>query len=171
MKLSVLLTFIILTSCFQSKTQTENTETIVSNYYFIRHAEKDESDASNKNPHLTTKGLEHAENWSKILSNESFDLVYSTDYHRTRETANPIAYKNGIKISIYNPSDIHYDSFLKKTKGKKVLVVGHSNTTPVFVNNLIRTKKYEDIDHDNYGNLYIVTIINGKASSQLLNFN
>lgn len=171
MKITVLLTFFILISCFQPKTQPENTETIVSCYYFIRHAEKDESDASNKNPHLTTKGQQRAENWSKILGNENFDLVYSTDYHRTKETAETVAVKNNTQISIYNPSDIDYESFLKETKGKKVLIVGHSNTTPAFVNSIIGTKKYEDIDHDNNGKLYIVTIINGKTSSQLLTFN
>ena len=171
MKITVLLSFFVLASCIQIKTVPDTTKTVTSKYFLIRHAEKDSSNPSENNPHLTLKGEQRAQNWSHILSNEKIDLVYSTDYHRTRETANPIAVKNNIQISIYNPSDIDNKSFLKETKGKSVLIVGHSNTTPAFVNSIIGKEKYEDIDHDNNGNLYIVTIIDNKTSSQLLSFN
>ncbi len=48
--------------------------------------------------------------------------------------------------------------FIKNTKGKSVLVVGHSNTTPGFANKLIGKEVYQDIDDTNNTNLYIVTI-------------
>ena len=171
MRIKVFLFFFVLASCISSKTLPDPTETVISHYYFIRHAEKDESNESDKNPHLTSKGQKRAKNWSKILGNEKIDLVYSTNYHRTRETAAPVAIKNNTKIAIYNPSDIDYESFLKETSGKNILIVGHSNTTPAFVNNVIGNKKYKNIEHKNFGNLYIVTIINNKISSQLLTFN
>lgn len=171
MKITILLSFFILTACFQSKSLPHSGDTIVSHYYFVRHAEKDTSNPSEKNPHLTTKGQERAEKWSDILSNEKFDFVYSTDYYRTRETAKPIAIRNTTKISIYDPNHIDYESFFKETNGKNVFIVGHSNTIPAFINSIIGTKKYEDIDHDNNGNLYIVTRIDDKTSSQLLTFN
>ena len=40
--------------------------------------------------------------------------------------------------------------------GKTVLVVGHSNTTPEFVNALIKNDFYDQIEDNNNGNLYYV---------------
>ena len=171
MKIAVLLSFFIITSCFQSKKLPDSTETTISKYYFIRHAEKDESNKSDRNPHLIEIGRDRAEKWTTVLNNEKLDKVYSTDYHRTKETANPIAIKNNTQISIYDPRNIDSEKFLKETSGKKVLVVGHSNTIPAFVNSIVGSNKYKDIHHNNYGNLYIVTIINNKTSSQLLTIN
>ena len=59
-----------------------------------------------------------------------------------------------------------YDSiFQKNTAGKTVLVVGHSNTTPAFVNKIIGEKKYKDIDENDNASLFIVTITkDGKTS-------
>ena len=59
-----------------------------------------------------------------------------------------------------------YDSiFLQETKGKTVLVVGHSNTTPAFVNKILAVEKYKDIDDNNNANLYIVTISGDEKTS------
>jgi len=95
--------------------------------------------------------------------------VYSTDYNRTKQTAQPIAEKNNLGITIYNPSELNSEEFKKATKGKTVLVVGHSNTTPMFVNAVIGSEKYESIDDSNNANLYIVTISSiGEISNTLL---
>ena len=56
---------------------------------------------------------------------------------------------------------------MKKTKGKTVLIVGHSNTTPKFTNGLLGEEKYEDIADDNNANLYVVTISKNGKTSQL----
>ena len=58
--------------------------------------------------------------------------------------------------------------FMKKTKGKTVLIVGHSNTTPMFTNGLLGEKKYDMIADDNNSNLYIVTISDDAKSSTVL---
>ena len=140
----------------------------VSTYYFIRHAEKDRSDSSNHNPHLIEKGKLRAEHWNDVLKNVSFDLIYSTEYHRTIETATPTALNNHLKITSYNPKNIDTQEFLTQTKGKIVFVVGHSHSTPEFVNKLIGTEKYEHIDDNNNANLYIVTISGDTISDTLL---
>ena len=59
-------------------------------------------------------------------------------------------------------------AFQKLTKGKTILVVGHSNTTNVFANKVLGFDKYEEIKDNNNSNLYIVTLRNKKASSVLL---
>ena len=58
--------------------------------------------------------------------------------------------------------------FKKETFGKKVLIVGHSNSTPEFVNKLINQKVYSQIDDTVFGNLYLVTIINDVVTFKLL---
>jgi broad specificity phosphatase PhoE len=139
----------------------------ISTYYLIRHAEKDRSDETNKNPGLTEKGQQRAIRWSKLLEQFQIDAVYSTSYKRTQNTALPTAKSNNLTIKTYHPFKIDMQQFLKDTKGKNVLVVGHSNTTPGFVNKLIGKEIYQDIDDTNNANLYIVTI-NGEQISHVL---
>lgn len=154
--LTLLITVLIIIPSFSQEEikETENSST----YYFIRHAEKNRSNKDDKDPPLVINGQLRAAKWSLVLDNVKFDAVYSTDYNRTRETAQPAAEKNNLDITIYNPKELATDSFLKETKGKTVLVVGHSNTTPKFVNAIIGEEKYKQIDDTNNGNLYIVTI-------------
>jgi 2,3-bisphosphoglycerate-dependent phosphoglycerate mutase len=173
MKHTFLSVFLIVMT-FNSFSQEKNQETSsdATTYYFIRHAEKDRSNPTEKNPHLTEEGLKRADNWSNILGNVKFDSVYSTEYHRTIETAKPTADKNKLDITIYDPNNLNnVDDFIKDTKGKTVLVVGHSNTTPAFVNVILGKRKYEDIDDRNNGNLYIITIIGDKMVDQVLTIN
>jgi 2,3-bisphosphoglycerate-dependent phosphoglycerate mutase len=143
----------------------------VTTYYFIRHAEKLRVDKTDRNPNLNSKGLKRAESWKEIFSNISFDAIYSTDYTRTRLTAKPTADSKKLPILIYNPRDMYSKTFQNQTKGKTILVVGHSNTTNVFANKVLGFDKYEEIKDNNNSNLYIVTLRNKKASSVLLKIN
>lgn len=154
-----------LPSLAQESEATANTST----FYFIRHAEKDRSDKANKNPNLTQAGVLRAAKWSLALQHVKFDAVYSTDYNRTLQTAQPTAEKNGLKITSYDPRNIDGKAFLEANTGKTVLVVGHSNTTPSFVNAVLGSKKHASIDDTNNANLYIVTVSpSGEMSDVLL---
>lgn len=147
-------------------------------YYFVRHAEKQVD--GTKNPHLTEEGKLRSTQWGKMLKNEKIDVIYSTDYFRTKETASgmvaaimlpekPKPGTNlGIKIKTYDPRNLDLPKFLEETHGKRVVIVGHSNTTPTFVNAILGEKKYEQIDESIYGHLYIVTVVNGKATATLI---
>ena len=108
------------------------------------------------------------EAWKEIFSNISFDAIYSTDYTRTRLTAKPTADSKNLPILIYNPRDLYSKAFQNQTKGKTILVVGHSNTTNVFANKVVGFEKYQEIKDNNNSNLYIVTLTDKKASSVLL---
>lgn len=140
-------------------------------YYLIRHAEKDRSNPDEKNPHLTQDGRARAIKWSEVLSNVKLDAVYSTDYHRTMETAKPNARQQKLAIQLYDPRDMYNEEFQKATANKKVLVVGHSNTTPFFANKIIGKDVYEGIEDDNNANLYIVTIKNDEINYMVLKIN
>ena len=124
--------------------------------YLIRHAEKDRSDPLNKNPHLNEKGIERSLLWNGYFENKEVNSIYSTNYNRTIETVLPVSLAKGIKPIIYSASNINYESFLKKEKGNTVIVVGHSNTIPGFVNKLIEDDYYKQINDTVNSNLYIV---------------
>lgn len=140
-------------------------------YYFIRHAEKDRSNPSEKDPSLTLEGHKRAQDWSLIFQHIPFDAVYSTDFIRTKETGQPTASNNRLEIITYTVSDGYDEAFKEATKGKTVLIVGHSNTIPDFVNAVIGHEKYNAIEDTNNGNLYIVTISNGITTDLVLTIN
>jgi phosphohistidine phosphatase SixA len=137
-------------------------------YYLIRHAEKDRSDPTNKNPHLTEAGFKRADKWSTVFNNVHFDAIYSTDYFRTKETAAPTAKAKNLDIKIYDPKRMDISAFLTETKGKTVLIVGHSNTTPALANEILGNETYQHIEDTNNANLYIITINNQLKNSSLL---
>ncbi|WP_372792442.1 histidine phosphatase family protein [Lutibacter sp.] len=143
-------------------------ESEITTYYFIRHAEKERNDATNNNPNLTEKGQQRAENWSSVFKNVDFDLVYSTNYNRTIQTATPTLESKSLEIQFYNPKELYSEDFKLKTNNKIVLVVGHSDTTPIFVNTILGNEKYADIADDNNSNLYIITVSNDKITDVLL---
>ena len=143
----------------------------VTTYYLIKHAEKDLSNPTNDNPNLIDIGVERAKNWQKVFKDVAFDKIYTTNYNRTIQTAQPTADAKNIKLSLYNPSQLYNDDFKKETKGKTVLIVGHSNTTPAFVNANLGVKKYQNINDTINSNLYIVTVSKHSKSDLLLNIN
>ena len=143
----------------------------ITTYYFIRHAEKVRSDSSNKNPSLNEVGFKRANKWQEVFSNIKFDAIYSTNYLRTRLTAEPTADFQSLPILLYDPKNLYDNDFQRKTRGKIVLVVGHSNTINVFVNNILGQEKYPEIDDKNNSNLYIVSIIDEVARAILLKIN
>jgi broad specificity phosphatase PhoE len=159
-KVLLLLVFVFssLISCTQEETTT---------YYLIRHAEKDRTDKTNKNPNLNEKGLERAKKWAEYFKDVDFDAVYSTNYNRTMQTALPTAESNKLNIKNYDPKKMYDVLFKTATQGKTVLVVGHSNTAPVFANKILGEKKYKNMDDKDNSSLYIVTMTGNKKTSRI----
>lgn len=144
----------------------------VTTYYLIRHAEKDRSDSENRDPNLTEEGLQRAENWAKTLKDINFDAIYSTNYNRTKQTARPLAEMQGLEIQSYDPNNLFDAEFKKATSGKTVMIVGHSNTTPMFANAILGENKYENIDDSENGALFIIQILeDGSKTSQVIYIN
>lgn len=165
--LGLLLVFSINSLVAQKTTKNSSTTT----YYLVRHAEKDISDKTNRNPELTETGHTRASNLVSVLKEVKFDEIYSTDYIRTKDTAKPLAEANNLNIILYNPRGVDYQKFMAKTKGKTVMIVGHSNTTPYFANGILGEELYENLDESVYNNLYIVTVSEGSSSSMVLKIN
>jgi broad specificity phosphatase PhoE len=151
-------TFSLLVSC-----SSENTTT----YYLIRHAEKDRTDQSNGNPNLSFEGETRAQNWANYFKNIELDAVYSTKYFRTMETATPTAMTKKLKVKYYDPRKMYDSIFIAETTGKSILVVGHSNTTPIFANKILGEDKYQNMDDNDNASLYIVTVSDDKKMSKI----
>ncbi len=134
---------------------------VVSTFYFIRHAEKDRTDPENPDPELNQDGLDRAIRWAEVFDAIPLDIVYSTNYERTSMTAAPTSVKKDIDIKYYDPSSLDIEAFKLENEGKNVLVVGHSNTTPMLVNKVIGEEKYDQMDDSDNSSLFIVWIIDG----------
>lgn len=139
-----------------------------STFYLIRHAEKVRTDKSDKDPKLNEYGMLRAVKWQEYFSDKNISKIYSTNYKRTLETVKPIQESSDIIPIIYSPSDIDYKNFIMSNKIEVVLIVGHSNTIPDFVNGLINENVYSQIDDLNNSNLYVVNICESGTSHKLL---
>lgn len=170
--LIVLSVFLFSVSCKEDKPLENNYEdTAISTFYLIRHAEKDRTDSEDVDPELNQEGLGRAMHWAEILNEVDLDAIYSTDFNRTSMTAAPTSVKRNVDVQYYDPRTIDFEQFKTDNLNKKVLVVGHSNTTPDFVNKLIGEEKYSQIDDSENGSLFIVQIVDGVATDTKLVFN
>jgi len=142
-----------------------------STFYLIRHAEKVRTNKSDRDPALNEKGILRALNWKEYFLDKDITKIYSTNYKRTIETVKPFQEARGLATILYYPSSIDYKDFISTNKGEIVLVVGHSNTIPNFVNELINDQVYAQIDDLNNSNLYIVNLCESSVSHRLIKVN
>lgn len=129
-------------------------------YYVVRHAERDNTVATADVP-LSEAGKQHAEALKEQLKGKRIGTIYSTNYARTRATAQPLADALGVTVQIYDPRDSTFISRIVNTGNKdeegNILIVGHSNTVDDIVNNLVGLRIVTgDLPDTQYGDLYIV---------------
>lgn len=133
--------------------------------FLVRHAEK----TTEKNdPGLTQAGKARALALANRLGGEGITHIHSSDFIRTRDTAEPLAEKLGLEVEIYDPSDLPaIAAKLKATPGRH-LVVGHSNTTPPLVELLGGDGGTPIVEATEYDRLYIVTTKAGEPVKSYL---
>jgi broad specificity phosphatase PhoE len=145
-----------------------------------RHTEKTDNSG---NPNLSPRGLERAEALADIAVQWDTRAVYSTDFCRTTQTAQPTAARLGMPISVHfsgssragvegctptisspilflDPSVASADDLrswiLDQHHGRTVLIVGHSNTVPELISSLGAGDV--EIADDQYDRLFMVTV-------------
>ena len=129
---------------------------------FVRHAEKALEPADD--PGLSPAGQRRVAELTRQLKDADvvagIDVVYSTPYRRTEETARPIAEALDLPINSYDAGDTEevMERILKEHKGKIILVVGHSNTVPQLMYDMGASKKVPEIQENEYDNIYIVSV-------------
>ncbi len=138
----------------------------VTTIVLVRHAEKVEN--GTKNPTLTKEGAVRSIQLAYMLRADSIAGVFSTNYERTIKTAEPTANFHELPVKKYSPEDheAFIDNLLMQYRGKKVLVVGHSNTVPKILE-ILTGKSFDNIEHYMYNDLFVVTTVN-KREGQLL---
>ena len=134
--------------------------------YLVRHAEK-VTDGS-PDPDLTDTGRQRAENLATILESAGVKRIFSTDYHRTRSTAAPLAELLALPIELYDPDDLEGLATRLLGVDDSALVVGHSDTTPELVD-LLGGEGGPPIDEvTEYDRLYLVEIRDGATQRTIL---
>ena len=146
----------------------------VTTVFLLRHAERAEE--PRQDPPLTEKGVARSEALARLLSAAGIKAIYTSQYARTRLTAEPLAKQLGVpvtaislKISPSNPRAIAEES-TKETvdkilshAGGSVLVVGHSNSIPDVIK-MLGGDVVPTIDEKKFDDLFVVTVYaNGKA--------
>ncbi len=138
--------------------ESQATTTII----FFRHAEQTSHDEAD--PPLSEAGQRRVAELTRQLVDADvvagIDAIYSTPYIRSLETARPLADQLDLPINSYAADDTEeiLDTILKNHKGKRILVIGHSNTLPVLIANLGASKKVPAIAQYEFDNIYIISI-------------
>ena len=153
--IKVALIFVLFISCtVEEKPSEEGLTTII----LVRHAEKIDNSSD---PDLSEAGYNRADELAEMFSRIKFDAVYSTDFIRTRKTAEPIAEANKVSLQEYdhtNPA-AQAEQWLRMHEGETILVSGHSNSTPTFANAILGESHFESsFDETDYGNILAITI-------------
>jgi len=101
----------------------------VQNVVLLRHAEKE---AGVPDPGLTAAGHARAEFIAGWLGDPErhIEAIWSSDYRRTRETAQPLADRLGLEVRLYDPRDLPGLAARLRNQEFNAVVIGHSNTTP-----------------------------------------
>jgi phosphohistidine phosphatase SixA len=137
---------------------TANSTTIV----VIRHAEKETVSAPD--PPLSEAGQARAALLVRMFGATQgvgrLDAIYTSSALRNRMTAAPLAARLGI-VPIVAPSDdpkglAH--RIVRENSGKRVMVIGHTNTVPDIVAALSGQSDIPQIDEREFGTMYIVTV-------------
>jgi 2,3-bisphosphoglycerate-dependent phosphoglycerate mutase len=128
----------------------------------VRHAEKA---GPSGDVQLSDIGVARANELARVLTSVKFDAIYTTPFHRTRNTAAPVAEKGGVKPVEITAGATYAAEMAKivreKHTGGTVLIVGHSNTTRDVIKAL--GGDIPEIVDSQYDDLFIVTLVDGAA--------
>jgi broad specificity phosphatase PhoE len=144
-KLIILIFAVFLISCKTTK------------YFIVRHAEKETTNTMTSDVPLSEAGKQRALALKDLLRNEKLSQIYSTNYIRTKTTAQPLADALALAIQTYNPSDSAFVKRMRSIPNANILIVGHSNTVDDLVNNISGERLIAgDLPDTQYGDLFII---------------
>lgn len=149
----------------QTATVAAPTTTVV----LVRHAEKAAEPESD--PPLTPAGEARAHALLEALDDAHVDAVYSTQYARTRTTAEPLARAAGVDVTIVPagggaPPYVAAVAERARTEypGGVVVIVGHSNTLGRTIAALGGPADLGDLSEDVYDTMYVLLLTEGREA-------
>jgi broad specificity phosphatase PhoE len=156
--------------------------------FLVRHAEKQVAAAGQQmmsptDPPLTDEGKARAKNLARLLSKAKINLIITSQFLRTKQTAEPLAEALGLTANVIpiaaDPADrtkVSQQSIkniveqIYQRSGEAVLVVGHTNTLPDVIA-MLGGGKIAEIPETDYDNLFVVTVYEkGKARVARLSY-
>lgn len=157
--------------------QTTEDKFKVTTVFLVRHAEK--ADAPRDNPSLNEMGKLRSQALARLLGQSGVKAIYTSQFQRTIETAEPLAKRLGItatpltiKSSQTNPREVSDQSIKEITDkiyeraGDGVLIVGHSNSVPAVIK-MLGGDVVPTIDEQKFDDLFIVTVY-GKGKAKVV---
>ncbi|MEX0845910.1 MAG: phosphoglycerate mutase family protein [Balneolaceae bacterium] len=172
MRKTILVTLLLTFTIWPLAAQEPDTISQETTLIFVRHAEK--LDDGTYNPSLSKPGKERAVRLANLLLKDyHIAAIYSTSYNRALETAQPLADSLEIQVLTYDMSDPNtlIEKLITEFRGQEVLIVGHSNTTPLLVNTTLGVGMYEQLDEKAYGYIFIVQASGlGKAGAEQISY-
>ena len=118
----------------------------------VRHGEKvDDS----RDPLLSDKGQQRAQNLARMLRDANIEQVFATEYQRTQLTAKPLAETRQLTITPYLAKVSLALGEQLRQSSKNTLVVGHSNTVNTLLKGLGASEQ-KAIAEDEFDRMVIV---------------
>lgn len=133
--------------------------------YLVRHAEK-QADGSD-DPALNDIGRNRSEQLATWFEEKDIELIWSSDYRRSRDTAGPLISSLGLELSLYDPRDLPALANTLLDNRRNALVVGHSNTTPELARLLCQCV-IADMDESEYERLIVVSFSDDQVTVETL---
>ncbi len=140
----------------------------VTTVFLVRHAERAQEPAPD--PALTEAGRARAEALARLLSGAGVKAVYTSQFARTKQTAEPLAKLLGVPVDAValgvkpdRPREVSEQSIrelksrVEGHAGGAVLVVGHTNSVPDLIREL-GGDIVPTMDESKYDNLFVVTV-------------
>jgi broad specificity phosphatase PhoE len=148
---------ILFTAVFLCVTLLAFSQEKITTFILVRHAEKDLTQSTN-DPDLSAEGKARAAKLAEVLKQTDVTAIYSTPYKRTQQTVALLATEKSLSVQGYKAKNEDVDAMLTQHAGGTIVVAGHSNTVPQFVNYLLGEEKYKILDDGDYGNLIVVSV-------------
>jgi len=128
----------------------------------VRHAERQ---STGTDPALTAAGKRRASLLATMFAGSGVTAIFTSDTGRTRQTAAPLAAKVGVTArQIDDNIDTAKAQIL--AGGACVVVVGHSNTVPAFIEALGGPADVVIDDHE-FDRMFVLTVTPPAAASLL----
>lgn len=147
----------------------------------VRHAEKVVT--LDSDPPLSEAGAARSQKLAKLLAEAGIKAIYSSQYLRTKQTAEPLSRQLGIAITPLNiqtkqsnPREVSEQSIrlivdkIYEHPGDTALIVGHSNSIPEVIK-MLGGDIVPVLDEKKFDDLFIVTVYaKGKAKVSHLKY-
>jgi len=127
----------------------------VTKIFIVRHA-----DRLGQGDDLSRPGLIRAAELKRVLGQSGIDSIFSTNFVRTRKTADPLAVQLGLPVVTYSAGLALINRIMTNSLWIRVLVVGHSDTVAKLIQSCGCTPPaaINPIPVNQFDNLFLVLI-------------